>query len=201
MRLQQYIKEEITHPEVKKLVKFANDISPWLKYCDNNGIKNRLFWRGTNHFLNNKFQLRKMRKSRNPVDMNEYTHDQFDDAFYNCFGIRARSQSVFCFSRGRRARHYGDHINVVLPKGKFDIIWSPTVKDLYVKRNNFRDKSGNVIEDDVCKRYLKNEKIKQLMDNRIYGGNEIMLHCKEYYLFDQVFAETFFGVDYIQEQY
>lgn len=76
------------------------------------------------------FIERDVRKNRKPKDMDLKIHGWVDDWFYKKFGIRARSNSLFCTSEINVALTYGTPY-IICPIGKYEIIWSPEIRDLY----------------------------------------------------------------------
>lgn len=102
-----------------------------------------------------------VRKDRKPSDTPEYLHYILDGYFYQRFGIKARSQTVFCTQSLMMAKRYGGAVSVI-PKGKATFIYSRKIQDLYgaldnnlLKRvdwNELKDVIGDRV-DDLMKRY------------------------------------------------
>lgn len=75
---------------------------------------------------------RDIRTDRYPKDTPQYTHDFIDSVFYNNFGFRARSNSIFCTGKRREASNYGSAVYGIFPAGNnYKFIWSSNITDLY----------------------------------------------------------------------
>lgn len=114
--------------------------------------------------------VKPVRQNRQPLDTSYKIHDKMDDQFYKKFGIKARSNSIFCTSILYNAEKYGTPY-YIFPIGNYEIIWSPWIFDLYSKVNfiDYLD-IGNIVS-----QYKKGD-----LRGALRSGNEIMLHCKEY---------------------
>lgn len=75
-----------------------------------------------------------VRKDRVPTSTNIGISERIDEYFKKKFGYPFRSQSIFLTSNYPMASVYGE-IYSIYPVGDFQFLWSPEVKDLYVKLN------------------------------------------------------------------
>lgn len=143
----------------------------------------------------------KVRQDRRPKDMPLEVHELLDKQFQKEFGIKARSNSLFCTLRVSTAKAYGVPY-YIFPIGNYTTIWSNEVNDLFEwikddigtsRRNDFDHLHGaidnwkhvnnkeeilDIIEDMniPAKYYTDKSYIRMKRDS----DNEIMLHCKEY---------------------
>lgn len=135
MRLKTYLNENIDTHWDEMWPKILKECKPFLKKLkhgpydilrDDNGC---LLFRGisSNESLITK---RKRRKNREPKDTPFLNHQYLDDIFNKKFGWKARSNGIFCTGNGMQALEYGE-LFVIFPIGKFDILWSEAVDDLW----------------------------------------------------------------------
>lgn len=75
---------------------------------------------------------RKVRRNRRPVDTPKELHNFIDSVFEKEFGVRARSNSLFCYNNWGLTEQYG-HAFAIFPIGKYKILYSREVGDLYDK--------------------------------------------------------------------
>lgn len=142
---------------------------------------------------------RKVRKDRVPLSTPLEIHKILDNRFQKEFGIKARSNSVFCVSDLDTAIDYGS-VYYIFPKGKYEIIWSDQIDDLYTNLDDwirynepdFKDfpflikLNSSIPEHQKYYDYLKNDfPIKKLytkgnLKSALNSGYEIMLNCNEY---------------------
>ncbi|RUM46236.1 MAG: hypothetical protein DSY46_00480 [Hydrogenimonas sp.] len=87
------------------------------------------------------------------------------------FGIRFRSQSIFCTGDIQSAKQYGE-IAVIEPIGDFEICWSPKCHDLI----EIEDYPWMSIEEFI----IENEYQIGNLQKAIKSCNEIMLFCEKY---------------------
>ena len=175
MRLQQYLNEDIVKERIELIEK---NCQPFLKQMKSVNFKNGdLLYSGRKS--SDEFNKKRVRKDRNPTDTPIKFHNWLDDWFYKKFGIRARSNSVFCTGDTDVIETYGNQY-VIFPIGKFKIIWNSQLKDLF-----------NIVHFDYgiehwIEEFLKKSKTYKTGDlqGAIKSKNEIMLHCKEYYILE-----------------
>lgn len=63
------------------------------------------------------------RTDRRPLDSYKLAHDLMDDWFEKNYGVRARSEGVFCAPRQAQAASYGRAF-YVFPIGNFKVLWA-----------------------------------------------------------------------------
>lgn len=81
---------------------------------------------------NLKYIYREVRMNRRPKDMEQDLHVAFDSVFERAFGIKYRSQSLFTWpTHLSDIEHDGQSSVIIIPIGKYKMIGSPAVKDLY----------------------------------------------------------------------
>lgn len=136
--------------------------------------------------ISNGFDIVTAQKNRQPKDTPRWIHDKIDDTFEDLLDIRPRSTGTFCSGDYDMARNYGHDNYIIFPIGKFDFIWSKTVRDLYItlaasKAENYMyDK----VEQDGKKLYTKSE-----WDNYKYDGkstNDELIRVYNEYVHDTI---------------
>ncbi len=90
MRLEKYITDEYL---IDKILKNSK---PWFDYCKKQKVKNKFLWRGSNHTVKNAKRYI-VRSNRTPIDTCAEIHYMADEIFKKLFGIKARSEVLFCF--------------------------------------------------------------------------------------------------------
>lgn len=113
----------------------------------------------------------KTRKDRKPRDSSIELHNEADEYFFKKFGIKFRSQSIFCTGDIQSAKKYGK-VAKIKPIGDSQICWSPKCFDLIEKE----DFHWMTTEEFI----LENEYQIGNLDKAIESGNEIMIHCDRY---------------------
>lgn len=171
MKFYNYINELDSQNE-KKLVEYLKKCLPFI---------NDLFLYGDGHFLysgrknlRSDYIVKSVRQDRKPLDTGKGDHKILDDSFYEKFGIRARSKTLFCTSNWSNAINYGE-LYYIFPIGKYEIIWSKTIFDLY-RYSKFKEIQG----DESKIKNIVNDYKQGDLGGALKSGNEIMLHCKEY---------------------
>lgn len=134
--------------------------------------------------MRDKFVKKKVRKDRKPRDTPEDIHEWADNWFYENFGIRARSNTMFCTSEASKTKQYGE-LYIVFPIGNFEIIWSHRLKDLYTE---WMVTKGLEFWKDYFLTSFAKTYHKGNLQKAIKSGNEIMLHCDEYYILRSISA-------------
>lgn len=128
-RFNQYINENNQVMEIIENIR--KKCKPYLKEYNRYFRNNQFFYQlysGRNTSTN--YMKVKVRKNRTPKDMLPETHNFLDLLFKERFRIKARSESVFCTGNRRVAEKYGKTF-VIFPVGKYEILWSDKVNDLY----------------------------------------------------------------------
>lgn len=148
----------------------------------------------------------KAKKDRTPVNTKKVIHELVDDWFNDKFGIRARSQAFFCTSDTYQAQEYGFPF-LVFPEGKFQIIHSDKVKDLFIqltpgKLYHVYEKMNNIQKDveynDAVSliNNLSQDELRPVVykamesfnyrmndfEGALMSKNEIMVYCDYYYV-------------------
>lgn len=184
MRFKQYITEEVSIEKIAE--KIVNDCQPYLKQinkADYDDPNQRFLLSGRRS--NSVFDKKTVRQDREPLDTNAEVHKWFDNWFYKKFGIKARSQTVFC-TGSNSAYGYGNAY-YIFPIGNFEVIWSRDIKDFYSLSAGHRIEFDDVeftknlfFGANYDKSYVKGHLKKALESN-----NEIMVYCKEYYIYEK----------------
>lgn len=130
----------------------------------------RLLFRGMRNKTKT-FMKIAVRQDRQPKSMDVDIHNLADKWFDEKFGFKARTTAVFVSGDSVEAKDYGK-LYAIFPIGDFRFVWSQKSSDLFV---SLFDLAGTV------------KKLEQLdfkdtdFVDAIKSGNEIMLHCTEYY--------------------
>jgi len=180
MRFRQYVNKESTH--TIRGISIDHIIDLFEKNCKPYFDDFYSIWKGeffiSGRKSNEVFTKKKVRKDRKPKDTPMEIHEWIDEWFYKKFGIKARSNSIFCSFNEKISKDYGNPYYII-PIGKYSTIASPTIEDLFdVMENDWGDvNSLDYIKDELEKgNYQKNKNV----NNDI---TEYMLHCNEYYMF------------------
>ena len=172
------------------------DCKPFIKELKKNKI---LLFSGRDELEN--FLKRTVRQDRKPRDTPLEIHDFIDNWFYKKFGIKARSNTIFCSTIELTTAEYGESY-IVFPIGNYTTISSDAITDLYIEIMD------NIIKKNYPKLALNFKKtikffdgkdslyqeIEKLLSGSNYKKNsiknntlEVMLHCKDYYLLSSNF--------------
>lgn len=115
-----------------------------------------------------KMSVRQDRKSK---ALGAKKHASADEWFNKKFGFKARSTAVFATGDDYDAHIYGN-LYAIFPIGDFKFVWSEVSTDLVFFLTDL----------ETIHKKLENLKFKDTdMHGAIDSGNEIMIHCKEYY--------------------
>lgn len=117
------------------------------------------------------------RKNRLPRDMQQYIHEAADNWFFESFGVRYRSQSIFLSSNINIVSAYAatpDHIARVIPLGPYRYCWSSQITDLLEICMHATD--VNIFRDELANSRYKEEGLADA--HRL--GHEVMLFCDSY---------------------
>ena len=143
--------------------------------------------------------------NRNPKDTPIGDHKLIDQWFFDQFGIRFRSDHIMFATGHIMVGHYGKAHNVI-PIGDFQFCWSPVINDvlndikpaMYEIHNEigekYRDKEKypqslielrDIVKNEMILTRLERGKYQTTnLPDAIKSGNEVMIHCKEYFLLD-----------------
>jgi len=135
------------------------------------------------------YAVKTPRTDRKPADTPRRAHVMLDRWFDAKFGVKARSNAVFCYPprAKQHAMQYGD-MYAVFPIGDFRIIWSPNVDDLYgeletsfltkMRRGEYEDDDA-ALDDYLSDKHYTDKDLNKAMKSR----SELMLICSKYYAF------------------
>lgn len=173
MKFINYINEENIEDTIALLEK---DCQPYLnKLSSRYFLKHDLLISGRNESKN--FITKDIRQDRKPRDVYPEIHEYIDKQFNKKFGIKARSQTLFCYSKVGDVSSYGNAY-YIFPIGEFDVIWSKEWRDLYSTRPYMDlgfEKYKPFFKDSILNTYEKGN-----LKKAINSGNEIMLYCKSF---------------------
>lgn len=131
MRLTTFINEssEINHANVVDIL--LRNCMPFMRDMGYDKTGNK-----TKHLLSGRENTKlffegKIRNDRNPKDTPRWLHDMVDNEFQKKFGVKPRSNSIFTIGDYQYAISYGYSVYIIIPKGKYNIIWSDDINDLY----------------------------------------------------------------------
>lgn len=168
-------------PEVKKLL---SKCKPFIKDYKKTGFTNGDMWLFSGRKYDGDITVKSVRKDRNPKDTPKIVHDLVDDYFEDKFGYRPRSESVFTTGLKNEASRYG-MVYLIFPIGKYKILWSSMVEDLYQKLENnislYLASAGQITttEKQIVYQILGTYKQGDLK-GAIIEWREVMLHCDKY---------------------
>lgn len=111
------------------------------------------------------------RKNRTPKHLSIEKHNEVDKYFDEKFGIKFRSQSVFCTGDIKTASEYGK-VAIIEPIGEFEVCWSPICFDLI----EIEDFTWMTTEEFILENKYQIGNIQSALES----GNEIMLFCEKY---------------------
>lgn len=133
---------------------FIND----LKKCD----KGSFIYRG----VNKKVDIEKFKsnlKYREPINMRIDIHEKLNKKFHEKFGWNVRNG---VFSIGKKT-FYGIDSYLIFPIGKYEIVWSPEIIDLY---GEIEDVLDDILDDAIYK-YDNNKNIISEKDDMLIFKN------------------------------
>lgn len=179
---------ELIPEDKERFAKLVNEkCKPFLKECGELTMQH-LLYRGI-EIPDFKF-IKTVRTDRQPKDTNKILHVWLDNWFNENFGVRYRTNAMFCTGDIKQTKEYGEPC-VVFPIGDFKFVWSPHVEDLYERIGIY----GNAIQrykrqDDPKGLEETHQKIIKRLEDAHYTDNflreaidsdcEIMMSCKEY---------------------
>ncbi len=142
MRLHNYINEEKDYKSIS--YKILSDCKQYFDLVRKENVDNIFLYRGTYKNVKS-YKKIKTRKNRIPTDMCKNLQFLLDNYFKKYFGIKARSETVFCSPSEKSISKYGN-IYIIIPIGKFDYIWSKNIIDLY----SYLTSSYSLEYDTIC---------------------------------------------------
>ncbi len=75
--------------------------------------------------------FKSVRKDRKPKDIKLDRHNFMDNAFFEKFKIKGRSQTLFCTGDSYMSRLYNDDAYLIFPINNYQILWSDKITDMY----------------------------------------------------------------------
>lgn len=194
MRFYNYINEEYWSSYLNTIKK---DCKPFLKNWRIRYNKNFL-WTGR---YEKDFVRKKVRKNRTPRDTPLELHEFVDNWFKYEFGIRFRSNSVFCTSNMGEAEDYG-HLYAIFPIGKYTTLSSGKIGDLWKDLlDEINNNSWNFFTEKEQDEFLEDLEIKlskaKYQLNKYHHNSEIMINCKEYYILNYNILKEMSKEDFI----
>ena len=119
-------KEKYEQLSSKILEYIRNNCKKYIKEYIRN---DKLLWSGREK--EEKFyNVKKIRKDRQPKDTPEYIHNLLDEYFQNHHGIKLRSNSLFCYTSINDVYVYGTP-HLICPIGEYETYYHPSVRDLF----------------------------------------------------------------------
>lgn len=132
MRFNNYINEDQKDKHMqlseKILDYIQNNCKKYIKEYIRNG---KLLWSGRKK-KEPYYNIKKIRKDRRPTDTPIRIHNLLDDYFEKHFGVRLRSNSLFCYTNMYDVLKYGEPY-LICPVGDYETYYHPKVHDLYVQ--------------------------------------------------------------------
>lgn len=116
-------------------------------------------------------------KGRIPRDTPKWIHEIADQWFFDNFGVRYRSEALFCTGDKSVALYYGN-IYPVVPVDEFRFCWSPVIEDFYGTVSKLKLEQGDSTE--VFRLLETANYTDQDLIKAIESGSEIMLHAPSY---------------------
>lgn len=197
MRFQRLLNEMAVELSVQEALQFAVDnCKPFLhQIVKKGGTVQHFMFSGRTH--NAKTFTRAVQKERHPMDTPPTVHKMLDAKFQRKWGVKARSQSIFCTGSPTHAEMYG-HPFMIFPMGRFTYLYHPKVKDLFnhIRFNVMFDLDMSSIEDldkfdERMISFIAEYKNRDLVAG-IKSGNEIMVQCKEYFAVSHTYYWEYF---------
>lgn len=200
MKFKQYLTENQNLSIKDTLQMLYQQCMPFIKDIVRGGYsyytKNHdLLYSGRNE--NKPVFIKTVRKSRKPSDTNYDIHLLMDKLFHEKFGIKGRSQTLFCTGDSGTAGGYGWFSYMIFPVGKYKALWSDEIRDMYKNPyldqiidsyipiinaevdKKVKDSLKKELEDEIYKKILPTYHVGNIM-KAIQSGNEIMIDTKRF---------------------
>ena len=140
MKFKSYLNESISSEEIISLIE--RDCKPFLRDWNKLNTDDFLY---SGRQDNVDFAKKKMRSGRNPLTTNRKWHKILDDWFLDKFGVRARSNSLFCLFEDDTAGTYGNTY-MIFPIGKYKAISSEKVEDMFIDVSKITEHGNSDVE-------------------------------------------------------
>lgn len=192
-------KESLTQDITKRIL---HDCTPFLHEIDYD-IERAMLYRGISYSSQSKMNKlcdgvysHFVRKNRIPMDTAVEVSSTMDKWFDKKFGVKYRSQALFCAGNSYVTLNYGKP-HVILPIGKFTYCWSKRFEDLYSDNTLiFNSLSSDPFEREESIFDLLESADYQTGDLKLalskYTRHEIMLNCNEYYAIERGIYDSYF---------
>lgn len=142
---------------------------------------------------------KKIRTDRKPLSTRKKLAEIVDSLFYKYHGIKARTGSIFGQASPNITPLYGPEIYLLFPIGNFRYVWSPHIRDMYMKiMDTWKQARDYYIQEplsthsdmvELFEKYMepiiKSDYMVTGLDKATRPGrwnNEVMFECKEAYL-------------------
>ncbi|MUI54415.1 hypothetical protein [Aliivibrio fischeri] len=129
---------------------------------------------------NNVIENSYLNKPREPRDSHVHVHEVADDWFNYNFGIKARSQTIFCTPDIEQAKEYGEPYIITVPdKSDYKLIFSVDVKDFLEIEADINDVN---CKDEIIA-WLENKSyamVTSFCKLPVNFDGEVMLYCEKY---------------------
>lgn len=123
-----------------------------------------------------------LKDSRLPRDAHINVHKVADSWFFYKFGIRARSETIFCSVDIEQAKEFGQVFEISIPDGvEYKLVFSLNVIDF----NEIEIAVGDVNVDEQIVEWLEDKNYKVVNNKNelpIFFKGEIMISCEKYKL-------------------
>jgi hypothetical protein len=140
------------------------------------------------------FQKISIRKNRKPKDTPLIIHNFIDDLFYDKFGVKARSETMFCFTynfyntmdlyrKNVLSMSYYGKPYFIFPIGNYKIIYNENIDDLYddgfrLLSDKLYDKSLNLSKDDIIFKFKHGSYNEELLQDTKEHFKDIIKNYK-----------------------
>jgi hypothetical protein len=173
MKFKQYIKESKKTSIEYALTLIYDNCMPFIKDLVKGGFKKTddLMYSGRNE--TNSIIQKNVRKDRKPTDTKINRHVFLDNAFFEKFKIKGRSQTLFCTGDYNTSYNYNTYL--IFPINKYQILWSDKIKDTY--KNPYVDMVFDKNKIEIIN--IRNDQYKKTNDIK-FANNYILTHKEEY---------------------
>lgn len=121
---QQILQSSISNDAL--LIDIKKNCQKFLKDIKGKNPQESTLWRGSNHD-NGKYKVSKFRK---PRDTHKIAHEFIDKIYSSLFGIKLRSESLFCSKVPGQTTPYGS-LRIIIPIGNYKLYQNTKMFDMY----------------------------------------------------------------------